>query len=72
MADADIRRFEKADETRTFEHGRFEVVNVGGITVGRASYRPGWVWSEHVGAATGEASCPVEHVVLQEEEAPVS
>jgi quercetin dioxygenase-like cupin family protein len=64
MADVEIRRFEQADEARTFDHGSFELVGVGGVTVGRASYEPGWVWSEHVGAAIGESMCQVEHVGL--------
>jgi hypothetical protein len=64
MTDVEIRRFEQADERRAFEHGSFELVSVGGVTVGRASYEPGWIWSEHVGAATGESLCPVEHVGL--------
>jgi hypothetical protein len=64
MADFEIRRFEKADETRTFEHGSFEIVNLGVVTVGRASYRAGWVWSEHVGKPNGEELCQVEHVGL--------
>ena len=51
-------------ETREFVKGRFEVYNVGPVTLGRASYEPGWRWSEHVGAATGEAWCEVEHVGL--------
>ena len=64
MADVEIRRFETGDEIRTFEHGTFELVTLGGVTVGRASYEPGWVWSEHVGAATGQALCEVDHVGL--------
>jgi len=59
-----IRRFEQADETRTFERGSFELVTIGGATIGRASYEPGWIWSEHVGKAVGEALCQVEHVGL--------
>jgi quercetin dioxygenase-like cupin family protein len=51
-------------ETRTFETGRFEVYEVGPMTLGRATYDPGWRWSEHVGAATGESLCQVEHVGL--------
>ena len=35
---------------------------VGPMTLGRATYEPGWKWSEHVGAATGERLCQVEHV----------
>lgn len=57
-----LKRFEQPDEVRTFEKGRFEVVTLGGMTIGRASYEPGWRWSQHVGAATGATHCHVEHV----------
>jgi hypothetical protein len=60
----EIRRFEQPDETRTFEHGSFELVTIGGVAIGRASYEPGWVWSEHVGKPAGEELCQVEHVGL--------
>lgn len=60
--DVILKRFEEPDEVRVFEKGRFELVNVGGMTIGRASYEPGWKWSVHVGAATGAKSCRVEHV----------
>ncbi len=64
MNDVVLRRFEAPDETRVFEKGRLELVHVGGMTVGRASYEPGWKWSEHVGPAVGAARCAVEHVGL--------
>jgi quercetin dioxygenase-like cupin family protein len=35
-----------------------------GRPLGRATYEPGWRWSEHVGAELGQRSCPVEHVGL--------
>src|SRR6202162_2330860 len=57
-----LKRFEPPDERRTFEKGRCEVVRLGGMTLGRATYEPGWKWSEHVGRATGAKSCAVEHV----------
>jgi len=60
--DVVLKRFEKPDEVRHFEKGKFEVVQVGGMTIGRATYEPGWVWSKHVGAASGYSSCAVEHV----------
>lgn len=41
-------------ETRNFDKGRFELYSVGPMTIGRATYEPGWRWSEHVGPATGE------------------
>ena len=64
MKDMDVvlKRFESPDESRIFEKGRFELVNVGGMTIGRASYEPGWKWSKHVGAGLGKKSCDVEHV----------
>lgn len=57
-----LKRFEQTDEARTFDKGRFEVVHIGGMTIGRATYEPGWKWSEHVGKAIGKKSCDVEHV----------
>ncbi len=59
-----IARFETPDEVTKFEKGRFEVVRIGGLTIGRATYEPGWRWSEHRAAAVGTASCQVEHVGL--------
>jgi hypothetical protein len=64
MLAVDLKRFDSPDEVRTFEKGRFEIVRIGGITIGRASYEPGWKWSTHVGAALGKRSCEVEHVGL--------
>lgn len=60
--DVILRRFDRPDDLRTFEKGKFETVQLGGMTIGRATYQPGWKWSEHVGAATGTRSCQVEHV----------
>jgi quercetin dioxygenase-like cupin family protein len=57
-----LKQFERPDEVRTFEKGRFEVVKIGGMTIGRASYEPGWKWSVHVGKAGGQSMCQVEHV----------
>jgi len=60
----DLRRFENPDEVRTFEKGRFELVHIGNMTLGRAIYEPGWKWSLHIGAGVGKTSCEVEHVGL--------
>jgi hypothetical protein len=62
MMELEIKRFDRPDERRTFPFGSFDLVRVGDTTVGRASYEPGWKWSEHVGAATGASLCEVEHV----------
>jgi len=62
MLEVILKRFEQPDEIRTFEKGRFELVRLGGMTIGRATYEPGWKWSEHVGPAAGAKRCAVEHV----------
>ncbi|MBZ5680856.1 MAG: cupin domain-containing protein [Acidobacteriia bacterium] len=64
MFEVILKRFEQPDEIRTFDKGKFEMVNVGGMTIGRATYEPGWKWSLHVGKAVSAKSCAVEHVGL--------
>lgn len=59
-----LKRFDTPDETRTLEKGTFEVIHIGGMTLGRATYEPGWKWSEHVGPGVGATRCTVEHVGL--------
>jgi quercetin dioxygenase-like cupin family protein len=62
--DLTLLNLDNPTERRTFEKGRFETYQVGPMTLGRATYEPGWKWSEHVRPNTGESSCPVEHVGL--------
>ena len=57
-----LKRFETPDEVREFPKGRFELVTIGGMTIGRASYEPGWRWSEDVGRVIGATHCTVEHL----------
>ncbi len=59
-----LKRFEHPDEVRAMEMGRFELVRIGGMSIGRATYLPGWRWSEHVGRRLGRARCHVEHLGL--------
>jgi hypothetical protein len=61
MLDVILKRFDKPDEIRTFPKGKFEIVHVAGMPIGRATCEPGWRWSEHVG---GSRDCHVEHVGL--------
>ena len=62
LLDVILKRFENPDETRTFDKGKFELIHIGGMTIGRATYQPGWKWSEHVGKALGKTHCDIEHV----------
>ena len=66
MPDLDviIKRFDNPDEVREFSKGRFEVIRLGGVTIGRATYQPGWKWSVDVGPSVGTTRCIVEHVGL--------
>ena len=57
-----LKRLDRPDERRTFEKGTFELVRVGPMVLGRATYAPGWKWSAHVGPALGKRVCDVEHV----------
>jgi hypothetical protein len=62
MLEVILKRFEEPDEVRVFEKGRLEIVRIGGMVVGRASYEPGWRWAEHVSPLAGTPLCEVEHV----------
>lgn len=59
-----LKRFDRPDEVREMDMGRFELVRIGGMSIGRATYLPGWRWSLHVGRKLGQARCQVEHVGL--------
>src|SRR6266403_2376183 len=59
-----LKRFESPDEVRVLQKGRFELVHLGRMTIGRATYEPGWKWSEHVGPGVGATRCNIEHVGL--------
>lgn len=55
------KSLDKPDETRTFDHGKVEVVHLENEVVGRLTLEPGWRWSEHVKPVAGTESCEVEH-----------
>jgi quercetin dioxygenase-like cupin family protein len=59
-----LKRFDAPDEVREMSRGRFEIVHIGGLTIGRATYEPGWKWSVDVGPSVGAQRCEVEHVGL--------
>jgi hypothetical protein len=56
-----FQRFDRPDEVGGFEKGRFELVHIGGITIGCVTH-PGWKWSVNIGKWLAEKSCDVEHV----------
>ena len=61
MAKLETKSTEKPDETRRFEKGRVDLVTLGGATVGRARFEPGWRWSTHVKPIAKTESCQAPH-----------
>src|SRR5262245_24764155 len=51
----------KPDESRPFPKGKIDVVKVGDLTFGKATFQPGWKWSECVKPIAGTKSCMVNH-----------
>jgi quercetin dioxygenase-like cupin family protein len=60
----EIINFDRPSEVHTFAKGKLEIVQIAGMVVGRATYEPGWRWSEHVGKKTGADLCEVEHLCV--------
>jgi mannose-6-phosphate isomerase-like protein (cupin superfamily) len=58
---AELKRFDEPEEVRHFPGGRLEVVHIGGASVGRAVFQPGWKWSNSVRPLDGTHSCEVPH-----------
>lgn len=63
MAGLVRKSLDSPEETRLFEggKGKVEIVNIEGGTVGRATFQPGWKWSEHVKPIAKTDSCQVAH-----------
>jgi hypothetical protein len=61
MANAEQKRFVNPDETRTFERGQLDLLEIGGGQVGRLTLQPGWRWSEHVKPIAQTEYCEAPH-----------
>jgi uncharacterized cupin superfamily protein len=63
MGSIELKSFDSPDEVREFEgNGKADVLNIGGRTVGRGTFEPGWKWSENVKPIAGTESCEVSHL----------
>ena len=56
------KSLDQPEETRSFEHGRVDLVEIAGNKVGRTNLEPGWRWSTSVKPIVGTDSCQVAHV----------
>lgn len=59
-----LKHFDSPDVVREMPHGRFEIVRISDRWLGRATYQPGWRWSQHVGPSIDEEWCTIEHLGL--------
>ena len=60
-ARAELKHFGKPEEVREFPKGRVELINIGGATIGRAIFQPGWRWATSVQPIAGTHSCEAPH-----------
>jgi hypothetical protein len=56
------KSFDQAEETRSFDNGHVDLVEIAGNNVGRIHLEPGWKWSEAVKPIAQTDSCRVAHV----------
>ena len=61
MASAERKHLDSPDETRPFEKGKADLVNIGGGVVGRLTLEPGWRWSQHVKPIAKTEWCEAPH-----------
>lgn len=59
---AETRSFERTTEVREFPGGRLELVTIGGATIGRGIFEPGWRWSTSVKPIAKTNSCEAPHL----------
>lgn len=58
---AELKSFGKPDEVREFPLGNVQLINIGGATIGRATFQPGWRWSTSVQPLVKTNSCEAPH-----------
>jgi len=62
MSQIERKNLAKPEETRKFDKGQVELVTMGGVTFGRATFQPGWRWSTSVKPIAKTASCQASHL----------
>lgn len=62
MQTMNLKSLNRPDETRNLPKTKIEVVQLGNNTLMRATFQPGWKWSECVKPTAGTKSCEVPHI----------
>ena len=65
MQKTEFKDFSSPDETRTFEKGKADLLNIGGGVIGRLTLKPGWRWSKHVKPIAKTEWCEAPHFQYQ-------
>jgi hypothetical protein len=55
------KTFTRPDEVREFPNGKVEILDVGGVQIGRMVFQPGWRWSNDVRPLAKTSSCQAPH-----------
>jgi len=59
------KNFSQTSEVRKFSHGRVELLDIGGGTVGRFVLEPGWKWSNDLKPVVKTEWCEAPHFQYQ-------
>jgi hypothetical protein len=62
MAGIRTKSFGSADEVRTPDKTRVEVLDLDGVTAARLTTQPGWKWSDCIKPIVGGDRCQAHHV----------
>jgi uncharacterized cupin superfamily protein len=62
MSGVEASSLDTPQETRSFPYGEVQLATVGGTTVGRFRFQPGWRWSTSVKPIVGTDRCEAHHV----------
>lgn len=65
MEKFELKSLNSPEEVRPFEKGKLELVNIGGVAVGRATFEPGWKWSTCVKPLAKTNTCQAPHFGYQ-------
>ena len=64
MTGFEVKGFSSPEETRRFvANGEALMVTLGGRTVAKGTFQPGWHWKEHLGPIAGTESCQSPHLL---------
>jgi quercetin dioxygenase-like cupin family protein len=64
MAGIQKKQFSSATDVRPFkaDKGELRMIDLDGPAAGKATFQPGWRWSEHVKPIAGTDSCQAPHL----------